>query len=127
MGGGEGGLVTSTATYKHNTYTVGRMYWDGSNPATIKYERKDPLYPADVKYTLSNLIGQQQTTIVPTLNYDGGTGHIDLYLDATDENAFYMVQMPEMTARRNTARQPPVPMPTTSSATTTSCSHASLR
>lgn len=32
---------------------------------------------------------------MPTLNYDGGTGHIDLYLDATDENAFYMAQMPE--------------------------------
>ena len=92
---GIGGLVTSTAAYKHNTDTVGRLYWDGSNPASIKYEKRDPLYPADVKFTLSNLLGQRQTTIVPTLNYDGGTGHIDLYLDATDENAFYMAQMPE--------------------------------
>ena len=92
---GIGGLVTSTATYTHNTDTIGRLYWDGSNPATIKYDQRLSLSPSEVKFTLSNLLGQRQTTIVPTLNYDGGTGHIDLYLDATDENAFYMAQMPE--------------------------------
>ncbi len=92
---GIGGLVTSTATYKHNTDTIGSMYWDGVDPATIKYKKKESLSPSDVKYVLSNLLGQRQTTIVPTLNYDGGTGHIDLYLDATDENSFYMAQMPE--------------------------------
>lgn len=92
---GIGGLVTSTATYRQNTDTIGRLHWDGINPATIKYDERQPLYPVDVKFTLANLLGQRQTTIVPTLNYDGGTGHIDLYLDATDENAFYMAQMPE--------------------------------
>ena len=92
---GIGGLVTSTATYRQNTDTVGRLHWDGINPATIKYDERQPLSPSEVKYTLTNLLGQRQTTIVPTLNYDGGTGHIDLYLDATDENAFYMAQMPE--------------------------------
>ena len=92
---GIGGLVTSTSSYTHNTDTVGRLNWDGSNPTTIKYDKREPLSPSDVKYYLSNLLGQPQTTIVPTLNNDGGTGHIDLYLDATDENAFYMAQMPE--------------------------------
>ena len=92
---GIGGLVTSTATYKHNTDTIGSMYWDGKDPATIRFNKKESLYPSDVKFYLANLVGQRQTTIVPTLNYDGGTGHIDLYLDATDENSFYMAQMPE--------------------------------
>ena len=92
---GIGGLVTSTATYKHNTDTIGRLHWDGSNPATIMFDKKEPFSPSDVKFTLANLLGQRQTTILPTVNYDGGTGHIDLYLDATDENSFYMAQMPE--------------------------------
>ncbi len=83
---GIGGLVTSTSSYTHNTDTVGRLNWDGSNPTTIKYDKREPLSPSDVKYYLSNLLGQRQTTIVPTLNNDGGTGHIDLYLDATEEN-----------------------------------------
>ena len=92
---GIGGLVTSTATYRQNTDTVGRLHWDGKDPATIKYDERLPVSPSDVKFTLANLLGQSQTTILPTLNYDGGTGHIDLYLDATDENGFYMAQMPE--------------------------------
>ena len=92
---GVGGLITSTSTYKHNEGTTGPMWWDGSNPETIRWNPKAALSPADIKYNLNGLVGQRQTNIIPTLNYDGGTGHIDLYLDAIDENAIYMTQMPE--------------------------------
>ncbi|MBR2252840.1 MAG: agmatine deiminase family protein [Prevotella sp.] len=92
---GVGGLVTSTATYGHNDKTEGRMVWDGVDYNSIHYQEKAALTEADVKAALSGMLGQRQTIIIPKLNYDGGTGHIDLYLDATDENSFLIAQMPE--------------------------------
>ena len=92
---GLGGLVTSTHTYAHNADTVGRLWWDGIDYKSIRYSYKDRLDKPTVKAALSGLLGQRQTSIVPMLNYDGGTGHVDLYADATDENSFLLAQMPE--------------------------------
>lgn len=92
---GVGGLVTSTAVYQNNADTIGRMWWDGEDFSTIRWNKKYSFSPADVKAALSGLVGQRQTIILPRLNFDGGTGHIDLYADATDENSFLLTQMPE--------------------------------
>lgn len=92
---GLGGLVTSTAVYTNNNDTIGRLWWDGKDPKTIRWTKKNALEPANVKAALVGMLGQRQTTFVPRLNYDGRTGHIDLYIDATDENGFMITQMPE--------------------------------
>lgn len=93
---GVGGLVSSTATYEHNTGTEGRIVWDGVDYSTIQYSLKDALNEDDVDAALGGMLGQHSLTMVDKLNYDGGTGHIDLYLDAIDENGFLMAKMPEM-------------------------------
>lgn len=93
---GLGGLVTSTASYENEEVdTVGRLWWDGKDYSTIEWTPRKPFTKSEVKYALSGMLGQRQTTILPRLNYDGRTGHVDLYLDATDENSLYMTQMPE--------------------------------
>ena len=79
---GDEGRNTYLCTREMHTYIIIRMTFTKH----FTYDKREPLSPSDVKYYLSNLLGQRQTTIVPTLNNDGGTGHIDLYLDATDEN-----------------------------------------
>lgn len=92
---GLGGLVTSTSSYEEPTDTLGRLWWDGTDPQTITWAPRQPLINAEVREALGSMLGQRQTLIVPKLNYDGRTGHVDLYLDATDENSFYITQMPE--------------------------------
>lgn len=92
---GVGGLVTSTAVYRNNTTTEGYYIWDGKDFKTIRLTSREALTAAQVKTALSEMLGQRQTTVVPHLNYDGGTGHMDLYADAIDENSFLFAAMPE--------------------------------
>lgn len=92
---GVGGLVTSTAVYRNNTTTEGYYIWDGKDFKTIRLTSREALTAAQVKTALSEILGQRQTTVVPHLNYDGGTGHMDLYADAIDENSFLFAAMPE--------------------------------
>ena len=92
---GLGSLVTSTAVYDENNTNVGPLVWDGKNPASIRTLPRKPIPPMDVKYALQGLLGQNQTTVLQRLYNDGGTGHIDLYVDAKDENGFLLAQMPE--------------------------------
>ncbi len=92
---GVGGLVTSTAVYYNNLTTEGYYIWDGKNFNTIRLMPREALTAAQVKTALSEMLGQRQTTVVPHLNYDGGTGHMDLYADAIDENSFLFAAMPE--------------------------------
>ena len=92
---GVGGLVSSTATYEHNSGTEGRMIWDGVDYSTIQYSPKDALTEDDVDAALGGMLGQRSLVMLPKLKYDGGTGHIDLYIDAIDENGLLVAQMPE--------------------------------
>ena len=92
---GVGGLVTSTAVYYNNLTTEGYYIWDGKDFNTICLMPREALTAAQVKTALSEMLGQRQTTVVPHLNYDGGTGHMDLYADAIDENSFLFAAMPE--------------------------------
>lgn len=93
---GVGGLMTSSAVYNHNADTVGPIAWDQKDPKTIVYTKKAALDKYDVDRALSGLLGQVSLSVVERLNYDGGTGHIDLYADATDENGFLFAKMPDV-------------------------------
>ena len=93
---GAGGLITSSAVYANNSYTYGPVVWDGSDYATISYLEKPALNQSQVDEALSGMLGQMSYCVLTRLAHDGGTGHVDLYADAIDENGFLFAQMPEL-------------------------------
>ena len=92
---GAGGLMTSTAMYELNQDKIGPVIWDGKDPQTIKYTTREPLNEDQCYNALKGMVGHAGTSIVERLKNDGGTGHIDLYADAIDENGFLFAKMPE--------------------------------
>ena len=92
---GIGGLMTSKAMFPHNQDKTGPITWDGKDPKTIKYTTREPLNEDQCREALEGMLGQAGTSIVERLKHDGGTGHIDLYADAIDENGFLFARMPE--------------------------------
>lgn len=92
---GAGGLITSSAVYPNNNYTYGPVVWDGKDYGTISYLEKPALSPGQVDEALSGMLGQTSYFVLTRLANDGGTGHVDLYADATDENGYLFAKMPE--------------------------------
>ncbi len=92
---GAGMVLSSDAIYANNRDTYGQLTWDGSDPSTISYITKAPLTNAKVRDSLAELIGTRTTYILPAFRYDGGTGHVDLYVDMIDENGFVYSKMPD--------------------------------
>lgn len=91
---GAGMVFSSDAIYGGNADRYGQLTWDGHNYNSINYTTKTPLSNAETKAALRSLIGQRATYILPAYQYDGGTGHIDLYADMYDENGFVFTTMP---------------------------------
>lgn len=76
---GAGHLATTDATYLQNAY----------------YNS----YSADrTNDSLKSNLALKRLDVLPALPNDGGTGHIDLYLDMTDENTFVFTKMPDAMA-----------------------------
>ena len=93
---GAGMVFSSDAIYDNNTDSYGQLTWDGQDINTLDYSRVTPLTRAQVKQALHDLLGQRATHILPAYQYDGGTGHVDLYADAWDENGFVFSIMPDV-------------------------------
>ncbi len=91
---GAGMVVSSDAIYENNTDGYGQLVWDGRNINSLSYQQVPRLNRNQIKQALAGLIGQRATHILPAYRYDGGTGHIDLYADAYDENGFVFSIMP---------------------------------
>ena len=91
---GAGMVISSDAVYRKNADRYGQLTWDGQDINTLTYKQVTPLSPAQVKQRLHDLIGQRATHILPAYEFDGGTGHVDLYADAYDENGFVFTVMP---------------------------------
>lgn len=72
---GTGNLLTSAAVYDQNNFYNG--YTTTRTQDSLK--------------TNLNL---KRLDVLPALPHDGGTGHVDLYIDMTDENTFVHTQMP---------------------------------
>ena len=96
---GAGMVISSDALYGNNMDNYGQMVGNGNDPASIYFESKMPLTAEQVKDSLTHLIGSRATYIVPSLKFDGGTGHIDLYADMVDENTFVFSKYPEYCQR----------------------------
>ncbi|MBO4599205.1 MAG: agmatine deiminase family protein [Bacteroidales bacterium] len=92
---GAGFLLTSDAVYSNNRDTYGQITWDGHNPNSIHYTTKRSLTSAQTREALRSLLGQRETHVLPAFQYDGGTGHIDLYVDMCEENGFVFSNMPD--------------------------------
>ena len=92
---GVGGLMTSSAIYSNNLDTIGPIDWDKKDVSTIKYTTRKALQADEVYEALRGMVGQRETSVVTQLKNDGGTGHVDLYADAIDENGLLFAKMPE--------------------------------
>ena len=93
---GAGMVFSSDAIYGNNTDSYGQITWDGHNTNTIRYTQVTPMTRAQVRQGLHDLLGQRATHILKAYQYDGGTGHVDLYADAWDENGFVFSIMPDV-------------------------------
>ena len=91
---GTGMVFSSDQIYSTNGDRYGQLTWDGQDINTLHYTNVTPLSRSEVKQGLHDLLGQRATHILPAYQYDGGTGHIDLYADMWDENGFIFTTMP---------------------------------
>ncbi len=92
---GAGFLLSSDAIYSNNNDEYGQLTWDGRDPSSINYSTKPRLSQSQTRAALRDLLGQRETHILPAYQYDGGTGHIDLYADMCEENGFVFSIMPD--------------------------------
>ena len=91
---GAGMVVSSDAIYENNNDGYGQIVWDGQNINTLTYSQDLNLNQTQVRQALHDLLGQRSTYVIPAFQFDGGTGHIDLYADMYDENGFVFSVMP---------------------------------
>ena len=91
---GAGFLFSSDAVYSNNRDSYGQITWNGRDLSSMHYTQKTMLSNTQTKNALRSLLGQRETHILPAYQYDGGTGHIDLYADMCEENGFVFSIMP---------------------------------
>lgn len=96
---GLGSLFTTSAVYGNNEDTYGLYYLDqsGTTPQ-LRLQTKKALTKEQVNDSLKHLLNLDELTIVTALDYDGGTGHIDLYCDMWEETGFVMAKYPDTLA-----------------------------
>ena len=92
---GVGTLVTSASLVEHNKTKDGPIIWDGEDYSTIEQTIREIPDSVTLVEALRGMLGQANTLVLPRLENDGGTGHVDLYADAVNENGFLFTQMPE--------------------------------
>lgn len=92
---GVGGLVTSSAMYFQNQDTNGPLQWDNKDYKSIEIVPRTPLSEDQTDEALMGMLGQRSFIVLTDLKHDGGTGHVDLYADAIDENGFLLTKMPD--------------------------------
>ncbi|MFA6149705.1 MAG: agmatine deiminase family protein [Chitinophagaceae bacterium] len=80
----EGGNILTDGA--QNSYTSDAVY--GQNTSYNGYTT------ARTKDSLISNLALNRLDVLKALPHDGGTGHIDLYLDMTDENTFVQTKMP---------------------------------
>lgn len=89
---GLGNLFTSNAVYANNLDTYGQ--WSQGDDGQIYEIQKKALKTTQVNDSLNYLFNLNSLKVLSALRYDGGTGHVDLYVDMWDENRFIFSQYP---------------------------------
>ncbi|MBR1769735.1 MAG: agmatine deiminase family protein [Bacteroidales bacterium] len=96
---GLGTLVTTTAVYGTNTDDSDGLYVQDPTATNGYYlQEKTPLTHQQVDDSLTEHLKLSKLIVLPKLNYDGGTGHIDLYCDMWEETGFVVSQYPQSMA-----------------------------
>ncbi len=96
---GVGTLFTSDAVFDANEDNYGLYYLDEhSDYYGYAIQYKNSLTESQVRDSLTHLLNLNRCVILPSLRYDGGTGHIDLYADMWDENTFVSTKHPDVMA-----------------------------
>ena len=96
---GVGMVVSSDRIYAANADDTGQYVWDGRDIGSLAVAAKAPLTQGQVRDSLWHLLALRQLEVLPSLQFDGGTGHIDLYADMVDENTFVFSRMPARYSR----------------------------
>lgn len=95
---GAGTLFTTNAVYSANRDTYGLYELDENSTYGFTIQQKTPLSNQQVNDSLTKFLNLSRCVVLPALQYDGGTGHIDLYCDMWDENTFVSTKHPESMA-----------------------------
>lgn len=93
---GLGTLITTSAVYETNQDNAGLVYLDATSPYGFYEQSKTPLTSEQVDDSLRYLLNLSNLVVLPALQYDGGTGHIDLYCDMWKETGFVVSQYPQI-------------------------------
>ncbi len=91
---GLGTLFTTDAVYSLNQDQYGPYVMTANN--TLSYIQKTPLTDGQVDDSLTHLMNLENCVVLPALRYDGGTGHIDLYVDMWDETTMVSTKHPDV-------------------------------
>jgi agmatine/peptidylarginine deiminase len=93
---GERNLFTSDAIYYTNSDVYGQYYMD--EKGDVYETQKKALTKLQVNDTVKKVLNLSSLKVLPSLKYDGGTGHVDLYADMWNENEFVFSKMPDQMA-----------------------------
>ncbi|MBX7153464.1 MAG: agmatine deiminase family protein [Bacteriodetes bacterium] len=94
---GFGQCITSTAVYYNNADSVAQGYVEKDNQGNWVdyYQLVEPWSNKKTLDTLTYVWGAHtKMTVLPTLQCDGGTGHIDMYTKMFDESTFLTTEYP---------------------------------
>lgn len=86
--------IYSDVLYDNNQDDLGPLFVDDSG--YISYSYKEPMTKRQVDDEIKQFLPASNTTILPALWCDGGTGHIDLYLKFIDEETLISPEFPSV-------------------------------
>ncbi|MCH3923617.1 MAG: agmatine deiminase family protein [Bacteroidales bacterium] len=102
---GKGTLFTSSAVYSNNQDQYGLYIKDSTQTNGYYVQTKTALTQAQVNDSLSHLLNLTRCTVLPALQYDGGTGHIDLYADMWEETGIVASKYPAILSSTSDAKR----------------------
>ena len=84
----------SNVIYSGNEDDTGPIYIDDTG--AIVYSYRQPMTKSEVDSEMNKFLPAENTTILPQLWCDGGTGHIDLYLKLVDDETILTPNFPSV-------------------------------
>ncbi len=84
MTDGFGNGFYSDVLYENNADNVGKLY-----------QSKKPMTKEEVDTEMAKILGLKNNIVLKHLQYDGGTGHIDIYLKQYDQESMIATKYPE--------------------------------
>ncbi|MDQ1266232.1 MAG: hypothetical protein QG635_1384, partial [Bacteroidota bacterium] len=91
MTDGYGHGFYSDVIYYSNADNLGTVFLDNGE---INYRMKNPKTRLAVQNEMTKAFNLNETTILPQLMCDGGTGHIDIYLKMVNDETMFVTEYP---------------------------------